>query len=473
MRSPSSSPKPSRFVSSDRYQNREQGQSYFIERQNSIHHNLSKMNNIPGMVSQDGSVSFLPMSRSGSINNSLRSLPEARSLLNSEHRPVYGQSLSPVSMITNTIRFQVVIWNIGKLDVVSGSVPMTFRVSLFWNDTTVEDEVVSEDGSVSVNLVNVWKMHGRHKAFQQELRDVPIKAIEVPPLAILNVATFETIGAPEVDMLRQSSRLMRWTCMYCATVLQENLRVDEFPHDHHDINLKLAILSQRGKGKQWDRRIWKLALATADDTQQSTRIQHGLIVGQARLPGFDFNKERGLEFQFCELNHGAFGNSEDFESSHDVHLKISLNVLRESGYYDNNFVPLLALLNVVAVSVLTFDDTEFFYRGLITLNIAFVEMGIRMTTDAHLPSVGYEIRLQRILNEFFVVLMMLVLEAMFVYVLRTYYNVSADFTLTVDWITAILALLHNIVTVTRYYKSKRCAKRRLAYGLSPKTEKVP
>jgi hypothetical protein len=83
------------------------------------------------------------------------------------------------------------------------------------------------------------------------------KATKVPPLANLNVATFETIGSPEVDMLRDSSRLMRWTCMYRATVVQENLRVDQFPHDDHDIYLKFGILSHRGKSKQWDRRYWK------------------------------------------------------------------------------------------------------------------------------------------------------------------------------------------------------------------------
>ncbi len=53
---------------------------------------------------------------------------------------------------------------------------------------------------------------------------------------------------------------------------------------------------------------------------------------------------------------------------------------RSSTIADKNIVPLLALLNVVAVSVLVLKDTEFFQRGLITLNIAFVEMGIRMTT---------------------------------------------------------------------------------------------
>ncbi|KAG7343588.1 hypothetical protein IV203_021533 [Nitzschia inconspicua] len=97
----------------------------------------------------------------------------------------------------------------------------------------------------------------------------------------------------------------------------------------------------------------------------------------------------------------------------DYFLRVSVTVLRESGYYDQNIVPLVALLNVVAVSVLTFQDSDFFYRALITLNIAFVEMSIRMTAASHLPSVGYQIRLQRILNEWFVILMMLLLEGMF------------------------------------------------------------
>ncbi|KAG7338775.1 hypothetical protein IV203_028311 [Nitzschia inconspicua] len=55
----------------------------------------------------------------------------------------------------------------------------------------------------------------------------------------------------------------------------------------------------------------------------------------------------------------------------------------------------------------------FAVRGIpnsIATDIAFVEMSIRMTADSHLPSVGYQIRLQRILNEWFVILMMLLLE---------------------------------------------------------------
>lgn len=458
--------------------NGEQAQTYFIERQASIHRNLSRLGTKNGspdrgkspttsrLVNQTKPSSFIKITRSksgGSLTSALNPL------LTQSDRSWYGSTSSldrPEDLYT--IRFQVVVWNIGKLDVVSASVPMTFRVTLFWNDidTEAEPDDMSDEASLGTSgskSINIWRMHGRQKAIQQEMRDTPQRGMmEVPPLAIMNCSTFETIGTPDVDMLRESSRLMRWSCMYRATMIQENLRVDQFPHDDHDIYIKLAILSHRGKGKHWDRRLWKLALASNEDAQNSTRIPHGVLVDQARLPGFSYNKERGLEFKFCNLEHGAFDNH--IEESHDQYLKISLNVLRESGYYDNNIVPLLALMNVVAVSVLTFKDTEFFYRALITLNIAFVEMSIRMTADSHLPSVGYEIRLQSVLNQFFFVLMGLVLEAMAVYVLSTSYNASLEFTRNIDWTTGGLAICHNFFTVFSYYRSQRRARHRLNHG---------
>jgi hypothetical protein len=495
----------------------EQGQHFIIDRQNSVHTNLSRLGitGVTGITNSDRSFNKV-LSRPGSysqfvdiattttnsspIHNTNPTAPvdEAQSLLALSSNTFYGsqpilQPRTPPPQILqsnnnqiNTIRVQVVIWNIGKLDVVTGAVPMTFRVSLFWNDSSMaqnsSEETLDDNNTLSsaASVHRVWTMHGRNKAYQQELardtdsnNDAGNASAPVPPLAILNVSTFETIGSVEVDMLRESTRLMRWTCMYRATVIQEDLRVDAFPHDDHDIHLKLAILSQRSKGCQWDRRKWKLALATNDDTQQSTRIPHGMIVGQARMPGFAYNKARGLEFQFCALDHG-FYSGETLNGSNnkdnDVYIKVSLNVLRESGYYDKNIVPLLALLNVVAVSVLTLKDTEFFQRGLLTLNMAFVEMSIRMTTDAHLPGVDYEIRLQRILNEFFVVLMVLVLEAMSVYVLRTYYDVPESVTAAVDFITGILAMTHNAYTVIKYYESKRKANARLQNGWQEKKD---
>ncbi|KAL9190015.1 hypothetical protein ACHAXT_007226 [Thalassiosira profunda] len=476
-----------------------QAQTYFLERQLSIHQNLAKLQSSGGgggKTSRDGGGVSSPSppspgmmrSRSSKGSNlsssnlsavSLHRTSSVNSIEFASRRPLLGGSnrresdYGASSSLDNnqyprdaqTIRFQVIVWNIGVLDVVTASVPMTFRVTLFWNDIAEQDangEYLCYDDACSMTSagsVNVWKMHSRNKAFLQELKDVPQRVIDVPPLAILNCSTFETIGNAEVDMLRESTRLMRWSCMYRATLIQEDLRVDQFPHDAHDLSLKLGILSHRSKGKQWDRRLWKLALATKDDAQSCTRVPYGLIVDQARLPGFSFNKDRGLDFQFCPLDHGAFDSHA--EKSREECLKVSLNVLRESGYYDHNIVPLLALMNIVAVSVLTFKDSEFFYRALITLNIAFVAMGMRMTLDGHLPSVGYEIRIQRLLNEYFVVLMGLVLEAMFVYVLNVDFGVPSRVTKHLDWFTGILAVAHNVLTVWRYYGSKRRARKRL------------
>ncbi|KAG7367715.1 hypothetical protein IV203_030386 [Nitzschia inconspicua] len=159
------------------------------------------------------------------------------------------------------------------------------------------------------------------------------------------------------------------------------------------LQLKLAILSHRSKNRTSDSTAWKLALATEADSQYSRRIPYGMIVDQVKIPGLAFNHNQNTHHP-------------------DYILRVSVTALRESGYYDQNIVPLVALLNVVAVSVLTFQDSDLFHRALITLNIAFVEMSIRMTADSHLPSVGYQIRLQRILNEWFVILMMLLLEGM-------------------------------------------------------------
>ncbi|KAG7341736.1 hypothetical protein IV203_023689 [Nitzschia inconspicua] len=559
----------------------EQAQSYFLERQNSHHqhrHSLGQRNNRNdnpkhGVVNKtplasnvirksSSNVTFVSTISTGSNlredEENTSSIPtttsdeqdgESMPLLFSSSPPtdqllVYGSSnrISPSATSSTsqptqqrTIRFQVVVWNIGKLDVVSGSIPMTFRVSLFWNDILPMDEdcdVVggttdADDDTTSLasnsnstfmrsNNSTVWKMHGRNKAIMHDFGNnnsnqlVPPannsrgnsttnSVLDVPPLSILNVATFETIGGAEIDCLDTHERLFRWTAMYRATVLQSDVDVEHFPHDLHNVQLKLAILSHRSKNRTWDATVWKLALATEADSQYSTRIPYGMIVDQVKIPGFAFNRHRGLQFEFCPLQHGSTNASfrpstikketktskidsgtdsvvEALSDNQNIHhpdyfLRVSVTVLRESGYYDQNIVPLVALLNVVAVSVLTFQDSDFFYRALITLNIAFVEMSIRMTADSHLPSVGYQIRLQRILNEWFVILMMLVLEGMVVFVMRTYLDIDESYTKALDWITAISALGHNISTVLAYYRSKKSARYQLDHGFNTEKER--
>ena len=294
----------------------------------------------------------------------------------------YGGNQAPQFPATErSIRFQVVVWYIGTIDMIQGRVPVTFRITLFWNDTPVNDnEELLDDGtetmSQSSRSHSVWQMHGRQKAVMTEMKEESMKAVEVPAVSILNVVTFDTIGAPEVSLLREDTKLMRWTCMYRATLIQEHWRVDNFPHDEHSICLKLAILASRRQGEPWDRHVWNLGLATAEDSQGSTRIPHGLVVDQVAIPEFNHNRNEGLSFRFIPLDHGQGGGQ-----LKDKCLEVNLKVIRDSSYYDKNIMPLLGLLNLVAVSITALEAQDFFQRGLLTLNIAFVEIGIRMTTD--------------------------------------------------------------------------------------------
>ena len=143
---------------------------------------------------------------------------------------------------------------------------MKFRVTLYWNDDppTKADATTNsyiphtdEQGdNVTTNArINrsrsIWVMVGRSAAIKKKISDIPTDTIDVPPVSILNADSFEVIGQPEVQLLREDTRLMRWSCMYRAQLHQDDMRVNEFPHDAHNLSLKLGILSQRQHGGRW------------------------------------------------------------------------------------------------------------------------------------------------------------------------------------------------------------------------------
>lgn len=115
-------------------------------------------------------------------------------------------------------------------------------------------------------------------------------------------------------------------------------------------------------------------------------------------------------------------------------------------------MPLLSVLNLVSISILTLDGTNFFQRGLMSLNIAFVEVGLRMALDAHLPSVGYQIKLQRILNRYFFSILSIVLESSVMKFLIETGEWSVASTRIIDFIWAIF-LLGNQAYLTLIYTS--------------------
>lgn len=288
----------------------EHGQTLIIDDNLSAHEQRNKQKSI--------------LKRSGSFNEQAPLLRKSMSIPSILEVKQYGaRSLDKIRII----RFQVVVWYVGSVDVVRGQVPMTFRLSIFWNADDFEDDALEDGDSVSTRSRTTWSMHGRQQAFEREIKDNAVKAVNVPPVSILNVVTFDTIGAAEVSLLNESTKLMRWSCMYRATLIQENLTVENFPHDRHDIKLKLAILQNRGKGRQWDRDVWKLGLATESDSQGSTQVPYGLLVSQVRIPEFQYNRD-GVSFRIMPLDHGPAGGNHRVDQC----LEVSIPVLRDSGY---------------------------------------------------------------------------------------------------------------------------------------------
>jgi hypothetical protein len=56
-----------------------------------------------------------------------------------------------------------------------------------------------------------------NERFQQETKEAHSHAmareVPVPAMSILNIVLFDIVGSPEVSVLREDTKLMRWTCM--------------------------------------------------------------------------------------------------------------------------------------------------------------------------------------------------------------------------------------------------------------------
>lgn len=131
---------------------------------------------------------------------------------------------------------------------------------------------------------------------------------------------------------------------------------------------------------------------------------------------------------------------------------------RNSAYYDRNIMPLLGMLNVVAATITTLEPHEFFQRALLLMNIAFVEINMRMRADSNLPTASYLIKMQRILNEYFIGLLCIVLESYLVYSMHFH---GLPGTAVIDAMTALAVLCHNFYTLFFYYADAR--RKREAY----------
>mmetsp|Transcript_7392 Transcript_7392/g.16758 ORF Transcript_7392/g.16758 Transcript_7392/m.16758 type:complete len:465 (-) Transcript_7392:136-1530(-) len=373
-----------------------------------------------------------------------------------------GPLLSSGAKVLKSIRFQVVIWHIGTIDVQTGFINMRFRLTLFWNDHPKDAE--SSSSTKAKNHASggggAWAMEGRQRAHRNKWnhQDSTVEeTIDVPPVSIMNAVEFETVDPPEIMMVNTQTRSMRWTCMYNAKLFQgDHMSVKDFPHDVHQIKLKLGILAHRGRGGRWDHTIHKLDLANEGDSQGSTRVPHGLVVDHCHVPDFGFDPS-DLGFQFIPLMYGGRKNADEDSTGEerDEYLQVTLPVYRQSGHYDTSVLPTLAMLNIIAITCLTRNFGSATAATELMLGIAFVQVGIRLTLDNRLPSVGYQIKMQKVMNCCFWLLCGLVLESNMVFFLVKKRGWSFDSADRIDLATACVALMYNVYIIVTYFRGKK------------------
>lgn len=239
--------------------------------------------------------------------------------------------------------------------------------------------------------------------------------------------------------------------MFSATLFQgDHFRVDQFPHDQHGLQVKIGILANRGPGGRWDKSFYKLALATEEDSQGSTKIPHGLIVEHVTVPDFTYNPNE-LSFAFVPLMFGTGKQAKE----RDRYLQVELPVYRLSGHYDRTIMPMLALLNIVAITCLPRNFNSASASAEIMLSIAFVQVGIRLTIDSRLPSVGYPIKMQRVLNKCFWLLCSLVLESNVVFFFVTKRGWKIAMTDRLDMMVACMGLSYTAYILVLYYGGRK------------------
>ena len=127
-------------------------------------------------------------------------------------------------------------------------------------------------------------------------------------------------------------------------------------------------------------------------------------------------------------------------------------------------MPLLSTLNLVSISILSLDADNFFQRALLSLNIAFVEVGIRMSLDAKLPSVGYQIKMQRILNFFFYSILAIVMESSILKFILENNMVTISFTRWVDVMMATILLMNQAYLSLIYASFSRLREKVMTHG---------
>ena len=148
------------------------------------------------------------------------------------------------------VRLKLVVWGLSEVSLVTGTFGAKFRITMFWSPKSDLSEV-----PIKNKKSMVWNASSRDEAtftITDEATGLLRKIVEdVPPISLLNAKVFSVDGKAEVHAIQPQADgpyLMRWTCMYTATLTQSNLfqspergGLVSFPYDSHDVEIQLGV----------------------------------------------------------------------------------------------------------------------------------------------------------------------------------------------------------------------------------------
>ena len=147
------------------------------------------------------------------------------------------------------VRLKLVLWDLSEVSLVTGTFGAKFRITLFWSPKSDLSKV-----PIKNSRSDVWKA-SRDEASLTITDEATGEVLrideEIPPISLLNAKVFSVEGKAEVHAIQPPAGgpyLMRWTCMYTATLTQSNLFLSQdsrglvsFPFDSHDVEIQLGV----------------------------------------------------------------------------------------------------------------------------------------------------------------------------------------------------------------------------------------
>ena len=148
------------------------------------------------------------------------------------------------------VRLKLVLWGLNEVSLVTGVFGAKFRITMFWSPKSDLSKVPIKDLKSAV-----WKSSSRDEAtftITDEATGEEREIVEdIPPISLLNAKVLSMENKAEVHAIQPEPGgryLMRWTCMYAATLSQSNLFLSQergglvsFPYDSHNVEIQLGV----------------------------------------------------------------------------------------------------------------------------------------------------------------------------------------------------------------------------------------